>query len=220
VTAGHPAVDNVEDGVSVDNDRRMAGTFLWLIGISLPIAGAILYFATAGRGRAERQPAPPPASTTAPGADAKPAGETPLPPASLDPTAAAPPAAADPTPPAATATEPPATAGSAPPETASTPPTDAAAAPAGDRLTVTMSVKRPCWVSASVDGQQRIERLLQPGEQQTLEVKREMVLTAGDASAVALAFNGASARPLGKTGEVVTARFNLNNYKDYVLQSR
>ena len=46
-----------------------------------------------------------------------------------------------------------------------------------------------------------------------------MVLTAGDASAIALQFNGADARPLGKSGEVVTARFNLANYKDY-LQGR
>jgi hypothetical protein len=43
-----------------------------------------------------------------------------------------------------------------------------------------------------------------------------MVLTAGDASAIAVTFNGVDGRPLGKAGEVVTARFNLNNFKDYV----
>jgi hypothetical protein len=75
-------------------------------------------------------------------------------------------------------------------------------------------------VAASADGTKRIERLMEPGEQQTLDVKRDLVLTAGDASAISLTFNGAAVRPLGKAGEVVTARFNLNNYKDYVLQSR
>ena len=30
-------------------------------------------------------------------------------------------------------------------------------------------MKRPCWVSATVDGQKAIERLLQPGEQQTVD---------------------------------------------------
>src|SRR5215210_3036421 len=30
VAAGHATRDSVEDGVSVDSDRRMAGTFLWL----------------------------------------------------------------------------------------------------------------------------------------------------------------------------------------------
>ena len=43
-----------------------------------------------------------------------------------------------------------------------------------------------------------------------------MVLTAGDAAAVALTFNGAAGRPLGKSGEIVTAHFNLNNFKTYV----
>ena len=103
---------------------------------------------------------------------------------------------------------------SAPPlAPASSPP--AAPAPS-DRLTVVLSVKRPCWVSASVDGERQIERLLQPGERQTIEVRREMVITAGDASAITLTLNGAEAKPLGKTGDVVTARFNLANYKDYV----
>ena len=98
-------------------------------------------------------------------------------------------------------------------------PAPAAAPPAADHLTIALTAERPCWVSATVDGQKAIERLLQAGEQQTVTVRREMVLTAGDASAIALQFNGADARLLGKSGEVVTARFNLNNYKDY-LQAR
>ena len=64
-----------------------------------------------------------------------------------------------------------------------------------------------------------IERLLQPGEQQTVTVRREMVLTAGDASAIALQFNGADGRALGKAGEVVTTRVNLANFKEF-LQAR
>jgi hypothetical protein len=82
-----------------------------------------------------------------------------------------------------------------------------------------LTARRPCWVSATVDGRKVIERLLQSGEQQTVTVRREMVLTAGDAGAIAVQFNGADARGLGKSGEVVTARFNLTNYKDY-LQAR
>src|SRR6185295_9093933 len=68
--AGHLTSDTVEDPVSVENDRRMAGTFLWLIGLSLPIAGAVLHFATAGRG--VEQQAPPPASVTTPAPEAAP----------------------------------------------------------------------------------------------------------------------------------------------------
>ena len=174
-TAGAAAAGHVEDHVSVESDRKMAGTFLWLIGLSLPIAGAVLYFAAAGR--SGKPQAPPPDVTT-------PAPEPVAPAAARAPVARA-----------------------APPVVPA----------AGEKLTVVLSVKRPCYVSASVDGERRIERLLQPGERQAIEVQREMVITAGDASAITLTLNGAEAKPLGKTGEVVTARFNLTNYKDYVL---
>ena len=40
-SGGHSTTERVEDHVSVESDRRMAGTFLWLIGLSLPIAGAV-----------------------------------------------------------------------------------------------------------------------------------------------------------------------------------
>ena len=111
----------------------------------------------------------------------------------------------------------------APPSTAAPPVASASpprpAAPIEDKLTVGLSVKSPCWVSATVDGQKKIDRLLQAGERQSIDVRREMVLTAGDAGAIALTLNGADAKPLGKAGEIVTRRLNLANYKDY-LQRR
>jgi cytoskeletal protein RodZ len=206
VTAGHPTSGQVEDNVAVESDRQTAGTFLWLIAISVPVAAGLLYFATLGR-RAGTEPAPP-AAVAAPAPETRAAAEPPPAPAPEQPSAS----------PAATATPP--AAASAP---ASAPaPADArpaVSATSGDLLTVAVTAKRPCWVSATVDGQKAIERLLQAGEQQTVTVRREMVLTAGDASAIALQFNGADARSLGKSGEVVTARFNLTNFKDY-LQAR
>ena len=193
VVAGHPTSNQVEDNVAVESDRRTAGTFLWLAAIAVPIAGALLYFATLGRRAPE--PAPPPAAVVAP--------------------ATAPARATEPV--ARPLTEP-AFAPAATPAAAAraVDAQPAALAASGDQLTVEISAKRPCWVSATVDGKKAIERLLQAGEQQTVTVRREMVLTAGDASAIALQFNGAAGRPLGKTGEVVTARFNPPNYKDYV----
>jgi cytoskeletal protein RodZ len=198
VIAGHPTSDQIEDNVAVESDRQTAGTFLWLIAVSVPIVAALLYFATLGR-RSSAE-APQPAAVVARAPEAAPA--EPAPTAAPEPpvTAPAAPGATRPAPPAA--------------ETPAVP----AAAPS-DQLTVSLTAKRPCWVSATVDGQKSIERLLQAGEQQTITVRREMVLTAGDASAIALQFNGADGRALGKAGEVVTARFNLTNYKDY-LQAR
>ena len=201
VTAGHPSSDRVEDHEAVESDQKTAGTFLWLAVISVPVAIALMYFTASGRGQATR----PADKATATAADPpKPAEPEPSRPAPASP-------AADPKPAAEVSPNPAAAVVPKPPE--------ATKAEPADRLSVAVTAKRPCWVSATVDGQKKIERLLQPGDQETVDVRREMVITAGDATAIALTFNGADARPLGKAGEVVTARINLNNFKSY-LQTR
>jgi cytoskeleton protein RodZ len=206
VTVGHPTSHQVEDHQAVESDRRMAGTFLWLILVSVPVAGAVLYFATAGRRDAPAEPQAAEVTTSAPESRTAVASPAPLSATPPEPaTAAAPRVTPSPAP------APPAT--SSPPAAATPPP---GAATAGDSLTVSMTAKSPCWVSATVDGQRVIERLMQPGERSTLEVKREIVLTAGDGAALAVTLNGAAAKPLGKAGEVVTAHFTLANFKNYV----
>jgi cytoskeletal protein RodZ len=209
VIAGHPTSDRIEDRVALEGDRQTAGTFLWMIVISVPIVAGLLYFATVGR----QAPAESAQAPAAAGAVEKPAVQEP-PPASVP----------APEPPAARPVDSAARSSAAAPSVAAASngvPARAAtgvrpAAASGDQLTVVLTVKRPCWVSATVDGQRSIQRLLQPGEQQTVTVRREMVLTAGDAAAIAVQFNGADARVLGKAGQVVTARFNLTNYKEYL----
>jgi cytoskeleton protein RodZ len=209
VIAGHPTSDRIEDRVALEGDRQTAGTFLWMIVISVPIVAGLLYFATVGR----QAPAESAQAPAAAGAVEKPAVQetppasvpAPEPPAARPVDSAARPSAAAPSVAAAS------NGVSAPPATDVRP-----AAASGDQLTVVLTVKRPCWVSATVDGQRSIQRLLQPGEQQTVTVRREMVLTAGDAAAIAVQFNGADARVLGKAGQVVTARFTLANYKEYL----
>jgi cytoskeleton protein RodZ len=197
VVAGHPVSGHVEDHLAVESERQTAGTFLWLIVIAVPVAAGLLYFATLGR-RAATEAAPAPANAA------------PRPPAAPD--------AAPPQPPVEPAAVIPATV----PATAAVTAADAArvaTAPDADALTIAVTATRPCWVSATVDGRKTIERLLQAGEQQAIAVRREMVLTAGDAAAIAVKFNGADGRPLGKSGEVVTARFTPANYRNY-LQAR
>src|SRR5450631_1730731 len=49
VTAGHPTSEQVEDNEAIESNRRMATTFLRLILVSLPVAGVVVYFGTAGR---------------------------------------------------------------------------------------------------------------------------------------------------------------------------
>src|SRR4051794_1648666 len=70
VTAGHPTSDQIEDHEAVESERRTAGTFLWLAVVSLPVAGAVVYFATSGRpviGGTEPAPAAAAAAEQRPG---------------------------------------------------------------------------------------------------------------------------------------------------------
>ena len=188
VTAGHQTSAAIEAS-SLDSDRRVAKTFLRLLGVGVPILGALLYFGV-GMRRAARPP------------DPVPAVDAPAPPQEI----AAP---------AVTSTPPPT------PIPAPTPPPVASEAaktdpPAEEGLTIGLLARRRCYVSATVDGRKAIEQLLPEGDRRTLDVKREMVLTAGDAAAIVLTLNGAPARPLGKNGEVVTVRVNPANFKDYL----
>jgi cytoskeleton protein RodZ len=194
VTAGHPTSTHGEDHQAIESDRRSATTFMRLIALSVPIAGALLYFTTAGRRAA------PPAVETRPAAPAPAPVEVPG--ASVDPAP----------PPAVSPVEGPV----APTLTPVVTPASAATFPS-DRLTVALTALGECWVSATVDGERRVDRLLQPGEQLEMDVHRELLLTAGDAPALAITLNGAEARPLGKPGQVVTVRLNLMNFKNYVV---
>jgi len=203
VTAGHPTSAPVEDFESLENDRRMATTVLWILAISIALAGAVIYFTMINR----RLPA---VSEVAPAAVSPTTGSAPEPAPAVEPSPTVVPSV---TPPSVT-----------PPPVARPPASAPAATPVqpadgvSDRLTIGLSARRPVWVSATVDGQQTISRLLQAGEKQTIDVKREMVITAGDAAALALTLNGANGRPLGKAAEVVTVRINLTNYKDYLAR--
>jgi len=84
------------------------------------------------------------------------------------------------------------------------------------RLTVTVSASRECTVSTTADGK-KLERTLQPGERATLDVRRELVITAGDAGAITLTINGAAAKPLGADGEAATVRLTPSNFKSYLV---
>ena len=85
----------------------------------------------------------------------------------------------------------------------------------GERFVVNLTVSRTCWLSATVDGRKQVA-LLQPGDQRTVEVYRDLVLTTGDAGAVAMTINGIHAKPLGRSGEVVTTRLDLANFKTFL----
>ena len=102
------------------------------------------------------------------------------------------------------------------PDPAPAAPADVSAAAPVDRLVVQVKAAQRCWVSAIVDGQRTVQRTFLAGDEQTLEVYREIVLTAGDPSALTVTINGATARPLGPGTQQATARLTLANFKDYL----
>jgi len=204
-----------EDDAAFERDRKMASTFVRLIAISLGLVAAAWSFMAWDRqaGRSESLAASSGAPASAPRSETSPA----------------------PAREARDATQITATSGARP--TSTTPikggprqidqrpgpakigrdtVDQAQAVSPGDQLTVILSFSGPCWISATVDGQRSVQRLYRPEDQETLDIRRELVLTAGDAAAVKMTVNGAAARPLGKAGQVVTARVNLANFKEYL----
>lgn len=100
-------------------------------------------------------------------------------------------------------------------------PSAAAAAPErtttdGGPIRIEIQPTSPCWISAVVDGEKVLARVVAAGERQMLTVKELAVLTVGDAGAFAFTVNGRPGRPLGATGEVKTARISRETLNQYV----
>jgi cytoskeleton protein RodZ len=206
ITAGHPASRQVETSVAISNTHPPLSAVVAVLTVSILLAGAAVrfdawriltsYSAPFWTIQNWRLPAwRPEAPRSAPSVSSDPF-------TTANPGQTGEPGAPPPDPPPAVDPVPQPTATDAP----------------GDRLTVRLSVLRPCWVSATVDGRKAIERLLQIGEEQTINVRREIILTAADAGALALTLNGDRAKPLGNLGEVVTARLNLTNFREFLAR--
>ena len=222
MTAAHAAAEQQEEEEQHDSNQQTAATFLRLIAISVPVVAGLLYLGTVSRRSADpsRTAEPAPAAATAPQASSG------APPPSLggQPATAEVPAASAGSSPAAPepvrpapAREPARPAVPPPNPTASSPASSPAAAPdPSDRVTVAVVATGPCWVSAIVDGERVVAREFQTGERLAFEFGRSVVLTAGDAAALAVTINGEEARRLGSAGQVVTVRVTPTNFREYL----
>ncbi len=198
ITAGHPSAQQFEPVIPLDGRRWRSG-FLSAATIAVVVAGAAAYAGAWRSWAADLAPLLRVREWHLPAlARAEMPGQAPEP-AANDAAGGEPLSSGSPAP--------------IPPTARS----EAAVDASDDRLTVRLSVSRPCFISVTVDGRKAIERLLQLGEEQTIDVRRELVLTAADAGAVALTLNGRSARPLGAAGEVVTTRLSLANFRDFLF---
>lgn len=75
-------------------------------------------------------------------------------------------------------------------------------APREQGLVLTLSARQSCWVSAQVDGQPALNRILNEGESETLEAQGEIVLSVGNAGGLSVSVNDKPGVPLGRSGEV------------------
>jgi cytoskeleton protein RodZ len=212
VTAAHAAAEQQEEEEEHDSNQQTAATFVRLIAISVPVVAGLLYLGTVARRGAETPSAAEPVRGAA---------STPEPPAApAPPPASAPAAVPGPASPVASAGSSPAQETSRPaPATAGAVTSVLPAAspdPAAERVTVAVVATGPCWVSAIVDGERIVAREFQTGERIAFEVGRSVVLTAGDAAALAVTINGEEARRLGSSGQVVTVRVTPTNFKEYL----
>jgi cytoskeleton protein RodZ len=191
VAEGRPRAREREENQAIENDRRAARSVLLLIGLSVPLAIAIMYLSATGWPRP--QEAAGPMEAERPSVPAS----VPLPPPVSAP-AVAPAIEETPVKPAPSGDE------------ASPPVVEAAS------VRVTLSAVRQCWVTATVDGQPAWSRTLTMGESADLAGNREVALKVGDASALTLTINGLPAAPLGATGAVVAIRITPANYRSFL----
>ena len=83
-------------------------------------------------------------------------------------------------------------------------------ATSGSGLRIELRAAGPCWVRAVVDGQPALARLMHPGESETLNAQRDIVLRVGDPAALSYSINGRAGQPLGVARVAATVRIGAD----------
>lgn len=186
-----PVQTTSEDAQAFESHRRAATTLLQLVGICLVIVVIVMFYVNLR----PRSASPAPAAAE-PAAVKPPAAPTSVPDA--------------PPPSAVTPAADPATSQAAPPAPAPVPP--ASEAP----LVVGIAARASCWLSVTVDGTQVLARIVEPGETLEYKARASVTLSAGNAGGLVWTLNGKPAKPLGNSGQVVSATITVDRLKDFL----
>ena len=81
---------------------------------------------------------------------------------------------------------------------------------------ITLKAERACWISAVVDGGERLERLMEADDTIVLHARDEALVKVGNAGALSVLINNREAKPLGTDGQVVDLRINQATYRAYL----
>ena len=83
-------------------------------------------------------------------------------------------------------------------------------------LTLDMRPIRDCWVSATVDGEQVLSRVLRAGDREVLRAQETITINVGDAGAFVYTVNEEPGRLLGGRGQTVTETITAANYRSFL----
>lgn len=92
--------------------------------------------------------------------------------------------------------------------------------PANAPLDLRLHATAEVWLEVTADGEQRIYRLVMPGEDVSVDAQHRITLRIGDASAVTYTINGAPGRPLGEPGVVRDIVISPDTYRSLVATDK
>ena len=80
-------------------------------------------------------------------------------------------------------------------------------------LVLQVAATERAWIAVDADGKMVLQRVLAPGEIETLRAKDSFDVTTGNALGVVLTLNGETLRPLGRRGEVKSVHLTRHDAK-------
>ena len=104
----------------------------------------------------------------------------------------------------------------APEPAAATAPAQPAPSPGAQTMRLEIHPTGSCWIGLTVDGERVMARVMQAGEKETRDVRESVVMDVGDAGAFAFSIDGRPGRPLGRAGQVTTARITRDTMANFL----
>lgn len=80
-------------------------------------------------------------------------------------------------------------------------------------LVLQVAATEPSWVAVEADGKSALQRVLSPGEIQTIKARETIDVTTGNALGLVLTLNGETRGPLGRRGEVKSIHLTRSDVK-------
>jgi cytoskeletal protein RodZ len=90
-------------------------------------------------------------------------------------------------------------------------PASSDATPDAPAIAIELVASDACWLEASADGKDAVKNTLAAGQKFNIAGDREVVLTVGNAGAIAWTLNGKPGKPIGRAREVQMVRVTREN---------